>query len=168
MSGTPRSVALVGFMGAGKTTVGAALAAILGLPFVDLDARVEAEAGPIPAIFAREGEAGFRAREAAALRAALDGPPVVLACGGGAPCFGDAMDQLLARATVVFLDAPMSILAERLGADKGRPLWGEGAEALYARRRPVYLRAQLRVDATSPPDRLARQIAGALEALCTT
>lgn len=159
-----QTVALIGFMGAGKSTLGAALAEALGVPFVDLDARIEATAGPIPDIFARKGEAAFRALEAEALRTALDGPPVVLACGGGAPCQPGAMDQLLERATVVFLDAPFEALAERLAADTRRPLWGEGARALYARRRPVYERAPLRVDASAPPDRLARRVLAELEA----
>lgn len=157
-------MALVGFMGAGKSTLGAALAEALGVPFVDLDAQIEAAAGPIPLIFERGGEAGFRAIEAAALHAALDGPPVVLACGGGAPCHLDAMDRLLRQATVVFLDAPFDALAERLAADRSRPLWGEGARALYARRRPVYERAPLQVDASAPPDRLARRVLAELEA----
>ena len=78
------AVALVGFMGAGKSAVGRELAAALGIPFVDTDDLVVAEAGPIPSIFAERGEAGFRALEArivtAALREAAE-RPCVLALG---------------------------------------------------------------------------------------
>ena len=74
---------LVGMMGVGKSTVGPLVAAKLGLPFVDLDEAIATAAGrSIPAVFAAEGEAGFRRREAAALEGAA-GTETVVACGGG-------------------------------------------------------------------------------------
>src|SRR4029453_4301896 len=79
-----RPIALVGLMGGGKSAVAALLGARLGGRVVDLDARIEADAGcSVGEIFAREGEVGFRARETAQLKAILQDPPAVLACGGG-------------------------------------------------------------------------------------
>lgn len=143
-------VALVGFMAVGKTTTGRLLAEALGLPFVDLDQSVEArENMTVPQLFARS-EATFRAAEALALAEALAGPDCVIGCGGGAPCQPGAMDALLGWGTVVHLDAPLEVLRSRAGGGEGRPLWAQ-AEALLARRRPVYDRAHLRVDATLSP-----------------
>ena len=76
-------IVLVGFMGAGKSTVGRLLAARLGVPFVDADAAIEAAEGrTIPAIFEADGEPGFRRIEAEVVRGLLDGPEAVLALGG--------------------------------------------------------------------------------------
>ncbi len=80
----PSRVALTGFMACGKSSVGRLLAPMLGYPFVDLDERVVREAGmTVPAIFAAEGEAGFRARERACLAACARDTGIVLSCGGG-------------------------------------------------------------------------------------
>jgi shikimate kinase len=79
-------IVLVGFMGAGKTTVGTLLAARLGLPFTDSDQVIEQRAGrPVRQIFAEDGEPAFRALEHEVIAGLLDGPPMVLALGGGAP-----------------------------------------------------------------------------------
>jgi shikimate kinase len=79
-------IVLIGFMGAGKTTVGTLLAARLGLPFTDSDHVIEHGAGrPIRQIFAEDGEPAFRALEHQTIAGLLDGPPAVLALGGGAP-----------------------------------------------------------------------------------
>ena len=79
-------IVLVGFMGAGKTTVGTLLAARLGLPFVDSDQVIEQRAArPVRQIFAQDGEPAFRALEHQVIAELLDGPPIVLALGGGAP-----------------------------------------------------------------------------------
>ena len=117
---------LLGLPGAGKTTLGQQLAARYGREFVDLDAEIVAAAGQsIPAIFASEGEAGFRAREAAALRAVATrpSPPLVVATGGGAPCFHDNMAVLRASGFTLWLDVPLPELAHRLArTPHGRPL----------------------------------------------
>ena len=89
-------IVLVGFMGAGKTTVGTLLAARLGLPFADSDQVLEDRAGrPIRQIFAEDGEPAFRALEYEVIAGLLDGPPMVLALGGGAPGHPPTRELLL-------------------------------------------------------------------------
>ena len=108
---------LIGLPGSGKTTIGRRLAAHYGWEFRDLDVDIVAQAGcPIPELFAAEGEAGFRQREAAALRAvaARSGPPLVLATGGGTPCFHDNLGVLRATGFVLWLDVPLPELKRRL------------------------------------------------------
>ncbi len=108
---------LVGLPGSGKTTIGRRLAEYYGWEFHDLDADIVAQAGrTVPEIFAAEGETGFRQREAAALRtlAARPGPPLVLATGGGTPCFHDNMDVLHQTGFTLWLDVPTPELVRRL------------------------------------------------------
>ncbi len=135
---------LVGMMGAGKTTVGRALADRLGWAFVDTDAEVEAATGrSVEERFAEAGEPAFRADERRALATALsDGGPVVVSAGGGA-VVDEGSRRLLSRsATVVWLRADPTTLAARVGDGTGRPLLAGGAAAglaaLDARRRPLY------------------------------
>jgi shikimate kinase len=136
-------VALVGYMGSGKSTVGRVLAEELGWGFVDLDREVEGEAGmTIAEVFETRGEPAFRELERAALEAALlDGPRErVVACGGGVVI--DARNrELLGEATTVFLWEDADVLYRRTrGAD--RPLRGasyEGFARRYAERLPHYL-----------------------------
>ena len=108
---------LIGMPGSGKTTIGRRLAAHYGWEFRDLDTDIVAQAGrTVPEIFAAEGEAGFRAREAAALRAvaARPGPPLVLATGGGTPCFHDNLAVLHQSGFTLWLDVPLPELVRRL------------------------------------------------------
>lgn len=108
---------LIGMPGSGKTTIGRRLAAHYGWEFRDLDADIVAQAGhTVPEIFAAEGEMGFRQREAAALRAvaARPGPPLVLATGGGTPCFHDNLDLLHQTGFTLWLDVPLPELVRRL------------------------------------------------------
>jgi shikimate kinase len=114
---------LVGPMGAGKTSIGRRLAERLGLPFTDLDHELEARTGSsVGAIFDCEGEAGFRAREAALLEALLASPPMVLATGGGA-VLADANRRLMrTRAFVVHLAVRVDSQLQRLARDRARPL----------------------------------------------
>ncbi|MEN9933534.1 MAG: hypothetical protein RLZZ387_113 [Chloroflexota bacterium] len=118
------AIALVGLSGAGKSTVGRLLATLLGWRLMDTDALVVREAGrEIPAIFADEGEPGFRERETAALRTALDEAPCVVATGGGIVLRAENRALLRERALVVWLDAPTEALVARLLAhDEARPL----------------------------------------------
>jgi len=116
-------VVLIGFMGSGKSSVGRELARRFGAPFVDVDERIESAAGcPIRDLFSREGEPAFREREKAALREALSVKGCVIATGGGA--FADEENRLLLRsyAPVVYLEAAVEVLLERLAGDLGRPL----------------------------------------------
>ena len=135
-------IVLVGFMGAGKTTVGTLLAARLGLPFADSDQVLEDRAGrPIRQIFAEDGESAFRALEYEVIAGLLDGPPMVLALGGGAPGHPPTQARLTCdpAAEVVYLHVGYDQAMRRVGSDEGRPLLARpDLPALYQRRLPVY------------------------------
>ncbi len=141
-------------MGAGKSEVGRRVALRLGRLFVDSDAEVEREAGArVAEIFAREGEAGFRARERRAV-AEAGRRAAVVSLGGGAMAQPGAADQLVGSGTVVYLRARPETLAARIGADPERPLIA-GLDAagrlarireLLAEREIHYLRAQIVID----------------------
>lgn len=142
---TPSSnLALVGPMGAGKSSVGRWLADRLGLAFVDADRALEQAAGAsIPELFAREGEAGFRLREAATLRTLLAGDNQLVACGGGAVLDPANRALLRERAYVVHLHASVEQQLARLAGDTSRPLLaGDDRAATLARlaaaRTPLY------------------------------
>lgn len=110
-------VVLVGLRGSGKTTVGRLVATELGWPFADTDALVEESAGQsIAAIFASEGEAGFRRRESAALAELLGDGPLVVATGGGA-VLSEANRELMRPHFVVWLRADPKVLAARVAGD---------------------------------------------------
>ena len=132
-------VVLIGFMGAGKTSVGRALAARLELPFVDLDEEIARAAhSSIPEIFAARGEKGFRALEREAARSTLAGTEAVVALGGGA---GEAAEtrSALGGATVVYLELSLEEVLRRIGDKQSRPMLQlHDPEALHARRRPLY------------------------------
>jgi len=135
-------IVLVGFMGAGKTTVGTLLAARLGLPFADSDQVLEDHADrPIRQIFAEDGEPAFRALEYEVIAGLLDGPPIVLALGGGAPGHPPTRARLTCdpAAEVVYLHVGYDQAMRRVGGDEGRPLLARpDLPALYERRLPVY------------------------------
>src|SRR5688572_8871135 len=111
-----KPVFLVGFMGTGKSTVGTLLAARWGLPFVDLDARIEMEAGAtINELFASGGESAFRERETAALRRAAGEGAQVVAVGGGAVTRPENLELMREAGTMVCLRATPETILQRLG-----------------------------------------------------
>jgi len=136
-------VVLIGLMGAGKTTVGRLLSDRLGIRHVDLDDAVEALDGrTVAQIFASDGEAAFRRVERAALVKVLSEGPCVLSTGGGVVENEENRDDLRAAGVVVWLDAPVAVLAERVSGSADRPLLAGGASdslaRLDARRRGWY------------------------------
>lgn len=114
---------LVGPMGAGKTTIGKLLADELQLEFVDVDREIETRSGvDIPWIFDREGEAGFRVRESAALVELSQLDRVLISTGGGAVLLPDNRSVMAASGVVVYLHASVAEQARRTGRDRKRPL----------------------------------------------
>jgi shikimate kinase len=162
-------VALVGMMGSGKSAVGEAVARGTGRTFVDLDRRIEAAAGrTIGDLFATRGESGFREIEVDELRSALaTSRPSVVATGGGVVTTAEAR-ELLGLATVVWLDADIDTLVERVGDAADRPLLAgdpRGAlEMLQVERRPLYAEvADIVVDvSTGTVDEVAGRVMGSI------
>lgn len=146
-----RRVFLIGYMGAGKTTIGRRLARKTGLIFYDLDQYIEARMHrTVARIFADEGEEGFRRIERAMLREVGEFENVVISCGGGTPCFYDNMDHMAAQGVTIYLRCTPDVLAAHLHMSHTvRPLLlGKSDEELLrhiekhlAEREPYYLRA---------------------------
>jgi shikimate kinase len=161
------AVFLTGFMGSGKSTVGRALAAVLGWHPIDLDAAVEAHAGmSVRDIFAAQGEPGFRELEHAALLDALRAPlPAVIATGGGTFTIPRNLTLIRAAGPSIWLNPSFATIVARIGAlgKQDRPLFRNEVEALalYQARLPAYRQADHRVDvaADETPDEVAARIA---------
>jgi shikimate kinase len=140
---------LVGFMGAGKSTIGPRLACQLQWSFCDLDEQIEKEQGlSIRDIFHFQGEARFRELETEALKRTAQMNSTVIALGGGA--FSSSGNREIVRqlGISVFLDCPFEVVLERCTACTGRPLFQEpvAVSALYQSRRPSYLLSDLSVE----------------------
>ena len=145
-------IILIGYMGAGKTTVGKALAKDLGLMFYDLDWYIETRMHKTVAqIFEERGEEGFREIERNMLHEVAEFEDVIISCGGGTPCFFDNMDYLNQQGDTVYLQCSPEVLAKHLRMGKGvRPLLlGKNDEQLMAyirehlaEREPFYSRAR--------------------------
>ena len=117
-------IVLIGYMGAGKTTLGKALAQHMGFQFYDLDGWIEEKAGcTIAEIFAQQGEDAFREMERQALHEVMEKDDIVLSVGGGTPCFFDNIDYMNHEAKTVYLNASVDTLKAhiRMGGSK-RPL----------------------------------------------
>lgn len=160
---------LVGPPGAGKSTVGEAVAARLGVPFADTDALIEATAGKsIPEIFFDDGEPAFRELEAAAVGSALASFGGVLAVGGGA-ILNEATRAALAEHTVVFLSVELPDAVRRVGLGAGRPLLSVNPRAtlkfLMEQRRPLYAAVATYTIATDgrTPEEIADEVAALLK-----
>ncbi|HET7628473.1 MAG TPA: shikimate kinase [Bacillales bacterium] len=145
-------VYLTGFMGSGKTTVGKALAAELGLPVVDTDTYIEKMTGRrIKEIFAEQGETGFRRLETQALKAVTK-ENTVITTGGGIVLSRENREFMKKRGTVVHLRCTAEEIMRRLANDQDRPLLRgkdmESVQRMYADRLPLYEQCDLEIDTT--------------------
>lgn len=154
-----RPVVLVGLMGAGKSTVGRKLAALLETNFVDADAEIEAAAAmSVAEIFERFGEAYFRDGERRVIARLIEERHGVIATGGGAFVNPETRALLLAQAIVVWLDCAVDTLVQRTSRRGHRPLLkngdpGEILTRLHAERAPLYAEAPIRVESREGPHR---------------
>jgi shikimate kinase len=161
----PQRIVLVGFMGCGKSTVGAELARRLGWGFRDLDRWIEERCLlTVAQIFRRHGEAFFREEERRAARAAARLRRYVVAAGGGAFAQEGTREALQAGSLTVWLRCDAGVLGRRIRRDASRPLAADRARMLrlLAEREPSYRLADLAVDSSrAAPDEVARRIAEA-------
>ena len=165
---------LIGYMGAGKTTLGRALAKELGIQFIDLDSHIEERlCKSVSQIFADKGEEGFREIERRMLHEVGEFEDVVISTGGGTPCFFDNIDYMNSQGTTVFLDVPVERLFIRLSiARNKRPLIKEKSDdelrtfiaEQLEKREPHYSKAQHRFTADRLEDRM--QIETSVEEFC--
>jgi shikimate kinase len=148
----PRSLVLVGIMGAGKSSVGRKLASRLAMPFVDADTEIEAAAGmTIPEIFEVRGEAEFRAGEGRVIARLLEGGPQVLATGGGAYMNPETRKLIGQKGVSIWLKADFDVLMRRIKRRNDRPLLRTAdpeatLKRLIDERYPVYALADLTIE----------------------
>lgn len=158
-----RPLVLVGMMGAGKTSVGRRLAEVLGLPFRDADDEIEKAAGlTVSEIFERHGEAEFRRGERRVIKRLLEGPPHVLATGGGAFMDPETRALIKQKAVSVWLKADLDVLMRRVLRRPTRPLLQvedprAAMAALLAKREPIYAEADVVVHSNQGPHGAAVQ-----------
>lgn len=161
----PRTLVLVGLMGAGKTCIGRELAGRLGLTFVDADAEIEAAAGcSVEDIFSLFGESEFRAGERRVIARLFDNPVHVMATGGGAFMDPETRKIIKDNAISIWLRADLDLLVNRVSRRNNRPLLKGGdtrqiLEGLIAERYPVYGEADIVVDSgREPPDNTVERV----------
>lgn len=153
----PRSIVLIGLMGAGKTAVGRRLANRLGLPFIDADTEIEVAAGAsVSEIFAEHGEDYFRQGERKVIGRLLENGPQVLATGGGAYMNPDTRANIKAHGLSVWLKADIKVLKKRVGRRDNRPLLAAGdpekvMKKLMEERYPIYAEADVTVESRDVP-----------------
>jgi shikimate kinase len=154
----PRSVVLVGMMGAGKSSIGRRLAGRLGIPFADADSEIELahHRMSIPDIFSTYGEAYFRSGETRVIARLLESGPQVLATGGGAFMNADTRAAIGARGISVWLKAEFDVLMRRIKRRQDRPLLrtedpAETLRGLITQRYPVYAEADITIQSREVP-----------------
>ncbi|QFT60082.1 Shikimate kinase 1 [Sulfitobacter sp. THAF37] len=166
-----KTVVMVGMMGAGKTAVGRAVAARLGVPFLDSDAEIETAANlSVPEIFERDGEAFFRKRETEVISRLLQQECCILSTGGGAFLAEANRAQISRHGVSMWLNAELSLLWQRVRHKDSRPLlrtvdpYGTLA-ALYRARVPIYEKADMSVvcDPSLSIDAMALRVIDALK-----
>lgn len=167
----PRSLVLIGLMGAGKSAIGRRLAKRLGLDFVDADKEIEAAAGmSINEIFTEHGEDYFRDGERRVIARLLGGGPIVLATGGGAYMNEETRAEISENGVSIWLNADLDILLERVSRRDTRPLLKTGdpreiMASLMAERYPVYAGADVTVQSRDVPhDVIVEEIVQAVAA----
>ncbi|MHA1600484.1 MAG: shikimate kinase [Alphaproteobacteria bacterium] len=167
----PKTIVMVGLMGAGKSCIGRRLAAALGRDFVDADAEIEAAAGcTIEQMFESHGEAAFRDGERRVIKRLLRQAPHVLASGGGAFADPVTREAIHAGAISIWLRADLDILVRRTGRRNTRPLLKRGdpraiLQELMAQRYPAYAEADITVDSVDgPPEVTLNRVLDALKA----
>ena len=165
-----RPVVLVGMMGVGKTSIGKRLADRLGTPFVDADDEIEKAAGlSITEIFAKFGEAYFRDGERRVIARLIEGAPKVIATGGGAFVNDETRTLILERATSIWLNADVHVLADRVSRRSHRPLL-QGKDPVTVLtdlgevRNPLYAAANIHIRSDTSPH--GRTVENILKALC--
>lgn len=161
MAEGPARVVLVGFMGAGKSTVGRLVARRLRYAFEDMDRRIERRTGrTVAAIFREDGEEAFRALEREEAQELSRLTRRVIAAGGGAFAQAEVRALLQQGAVCVWLRGELELLIGRLPADGSRPLAGNRdiMRALLADREPSYRMADVTVDATGTPEEVADRV----------
>ena len=155
-------IILIGYMGAGKTTIGKALAKELNVPFYDLDWYITSRMRKTVAqIFEERGEEGFREIEKNMLHEVAEFEDVIISCGGGTPCFFDNIDYMNQQGPVIYLKADPEVLCKHLAMSKNdRPLLrGKSPEELITfireqlkLREPFYTKARYTLDVTLMDD----------------
>ena len=152
---------LVGFMGAGKTTVARALGRRIGWRVEDIDERIESrERTSVAALFASRGEAYFRQAERNVLHELLPERNVIVATGGGTFVDPENRSAMLADGAVAWLDVPLTRIIDRVPPDGRRPLAADRTqmEQLFLRRQVAYGQAHIRVDASRPVDEVVERL----------
>lgn len=170
----PKTIVMIGLMGAGKSCIGRLLAQRLGLDFIDADEEIEQAAQcSIDEIFERHGEAAFRDGERRVIARILDGPVHVLAAGGGAMMDKQTRANIRGQAISVWLRADLDLLVQRVSRRHNRPLLKNGEprdilERLMKTRHPIYAKADVVVDSDAKPpkvivDRVIKALAEVLD-----
>ena len=165
-----KSLVLVGFMAAGKSTIGRLLARELELPFIDTDREIEKEMGcTIPTIFRDHGDPEFRRIERELIARIVVPEPQVVSIGGGAFMDAQTREILNRRALTIWLDAPFDVVVSRLSEPAARPVASgktpEEIRQLWEQRRPFYEQAKIRIETgdAANPQAVIDQILAAIQ-----